>query len=141
MVLLQHVTGPLTGTDKRMTIFFSQTTNGFYDDAIFERVRMPADVVGITYAQWQALLEGQSQGKRITGDDQGRPVLAEQLPPTAEEVRMIRNTLLQESDWSQLADVPQAIKEPWVSYRQTLRDIPTQPGFPASVMWPTPPTN
>ena len=64
-------------------------------------------------------------------------------PPTVEELalgaRFVRNQLLAESDWTQLPDVPPSVKEAWASYRQALRDITQQPGFPAEVVWPTRP--
>ena len=52
-----------------------------------------------------------------------------------------RNRLLAASDWSQAADIPHApeVAALWRSYRQALRDIPAQAGFPAAVEWPTPP--
>lgn len=57
----------------------------------------------------------------------------------ASAVRLDRNRLLAETDWSQAADTPQAIKDKYVSYRQALRDIPQQPGFPGNITWPTKP--
>lgn len=54
----------------------------------------------------------------------------------ANDVRIERDLLLQASDWTQLPDVPQATKDLWAPYRQALRDIPLQPGFPASIIWP-----
>lgn len=54
------------------------------------------------------------------------------------DVRAERNRLLTECDWTQLADVPElAIK--WMTYRQALRDIPQQEGFPENVIWPEKP--
>jgi hypothetical protein len=50
-----------------------------------------------------------------------------------------RNKLLKESDWTQLPDVPLVTKAAWAEYRQALRDITSQAGFPANVVWPTPP--
>ena len=43
------------------------------------------------------------------------------------EVREIRNQLLTECDWTQLADIPTETKELWTSYRTQLRDITSQP--------------
>jgi hypothetical protein len=64
--------------------------------------------------------------------------------PTQEEkagaVRVKRNALLASSDWTQLPDVPTAIREPWAVYRQALRDITAQPSFPADTVWPVKPT-
>jgi hypothetical protein len=69
--------------------------------------------------------------------------IAEYLPPpapTTEELtafaRLKRNTLLAETDWTQVADVPQATKDLWAPYRQALRDIPAQTGFPENINWP-----
>lgn len=59
-------------------------------------------------------------------------------PPTAEELRMVRDQLLARSDWTQAADAP-TDKTAWAVYRQALRDVPLQPGFPGSVIWPTEP--
>jgi hypothetical protein len=57
----------------------------------------------------------------------------------AESVRNYRAELLAETDWTQLADVPQAIKDLWATYRQALRDVPQQAGFPENVTWPQKP--
>jgi hypothetical protein len=63
--------------------------------------------------------------------------------PTIEQLTVIirnqRNNLLAQSDWTQLPDVPQATKDLWSTYRQALRDITTQSGFPTDVVWPTQP--
>ena len=53
----------------------------------------------------------------------------------AEEVRTERNQKLTDSDWTQLADAP-VDKTAWATYRQALRGIPIQSGFPFSVVWP-----
>jgi hypothetical protein len=66
------------------------------------------------------------------------PIVPE--PPSADGVRAERNALLASSDWTQLADVPIANRAAWATYRQALRDLPAQGGFPASVTWPEPPT-
>ena len=56
----------------------------------------------------------------------------------AAKVREQRNKLLAASDWTQLADAP-VDKAVWATYRQALRDIPSQAGFPWEVTWPTKP--
>ena len=56
----------------------------------------------------------------------------------AKSVRDQRNTKLSESDWTQVADAP-VDKEAWATYRQALRDITTQTGFPWEVTWPDAP--
>lgn len=56
-------------------------------------------------------------------------------------VRAQRNTLLLRSDWVVIAAYEKGdiIAQEWQDYRQALRDIPTQEGFPYSVTWPTEP--
>lgn len=55
-----------------------------------------------------------------------------------EEVRIIRNELLKESDWTQLSDISQTIKDLWSTYRQQLRDVTNQPN-PFNIEWPIKP--
>lgn len=54
-------------------------------------------------------------------------------------VRQRRDKLLSESDWTQLPDVPAETKAAWAEYRQALRDLTDQPGFPEGVLWPVAP--
>jgi hypothetical protein len=56
----------------------------------------------------------------------------------AKSVRQQRNTLLAASDWTQIADAPVA-QAAWAIYRQALRDITDQAGFPHNITWPTEP--
>jgi hypothetical protein len=51
-----------------------------------------------------------------------------------------RNNLLFQSDWTQLPDInfSNELKQQWVIYRQSLRDITKQESFP-NVVWPIPP--
>lgn len=51
-------------------------------------------------------------------------------------VRAERDTLLSESDVHALAD---RITDEWRTYRQALRDIPNQAGFPDDITWPNKP--
>jgi hypothetical protein len=57
------------------------------------------------------------------------------------EVRAQRNALLTSSDWIVSASYERGepVPEAWASYRQALRGVPQQPGFPQSVDWPVPP--
>tara|TARA_Y100000401_G_scaffold97587_1_gene84975 strand:+ start:394 stop:732 length:339 start_codon:yes stop_codon:yes gene_type:complete len=50
-----------------------------------------------------------------------------------------RDRLLQQSDWTQGSDVPDAIKTPWAAYRKELRDLPANTSDPANPTWPTKP--
>lgn len=56
----------------------------------------------------------------------------------ASTVRITRNARLADCDWTQVADSP-VDKAVWATYRQELRDITSQPGFPWEITWPTSP--
>lgn len=56
----------------------------------------------------------------------------------AKTVRQSRNKKLADCDWTQVADST-ADKTAWATYRQALRDITTQNGFPWAVTWPNDP--
>jgi len=56
----------------------------------------------------------------------------------ATSVRNQRTQLLKDCDWTQIADST-ADKTAWATYRQALRDITTQAGFPWTIIWPTQP--
>lgn len=64
--------------------------------------------------------------------------IAKRTQQKEEEIRNQRNKLLTASDWTQLSDAP-VDKAAWAVYRQALRDIPSQAGFPWEVVWPTTP--
>jgi hypothetical protein len=63
------------------------------------------------------------------------------LEDRANQMRSIRNQMLLLCDYTQLPDAPASInKEAWGIYRQELRDITSQVGFPDNIIWPTEPT-
>lgn len=55
------------------------------------------------------------------------------------KAKLQRNDLLLSCDWTQLSDVVLANKQEWAVYRQELRDITTQSGYPFNINWPTKP--
>lgn len=65
-------------------------------------------------------------------DFQADPVAA-----SATQVRARRDKLLSASDSMALAD---RITDEWRTYRQALRDVPAQSGFPTNVTWPVEPS-
>lgn len=124
-----------------MPKFASKSTRGFYTPEVHGE-NMPDDAVEISDEYHSELIQGQSQGKIIdwSGDF---PTLVEPMPPTEDElaicVRSERDRLLVASDWTQLSDVPAATREKWIAYRQALRDISEQDGFPLNIDWPVTP--
>ena len=60
----------------------------------------------------------------------------------AKSVRATRGEKLKDCDWTQVADAlldAPVDKEVWAAYRQALRDITSQEGFPWTITWPEQP--
>jgi hypothetical protein len=72
-----------------------------------------------------------------------RPMTAEEISKKdgrkADQHRARRSRLLSESDYTQLADYPNPDKALWATYRQELRDLPSQADFPRTVTYPDKP--
>lgn len=64
--------------------------------------------------------------------------LAQEYETKAAQVRQERNAKLVASDWTQVLDA-QVDRTAWAVYRQALRDITDQEGFPFNVVWPQEP--
>ena len=58
------------------------------------------------------------------------------------QLRIERNRLLQQSDWTALSDahLSQDKKDAWFTYRQSLRDLPANATDPTQVTWPVSPS-
>ena len=69
----------------------------------------------------------------ITADE-----LQAKLDTKSGAIRTVRNAKLIASDWTQIADST-ADKPTWATYRQALRDVTVQEGFPWNVTWPEAP--
>lgn len=69
------------------------------------------------------------------------PIPEETILYLMESIRGDRNQLLVACDWVVIFHVEKGTSIPveWKVYRQQLRDITSQEGFPHSVMWPSPP--
>lgn len=86
-------------------------------------------IVGDYNNQEYMVVDGQAVPKQDDGTEELRDY---------EQAVSIRNSMLLECDWTQLPDAPVNHAE-WATYRQELRDITTQVGFPNNVVWPTKP--
>lgn len=123
-----------------MTIFYSGTTGGFYHEDVHTHI--PDDAVPISDADHMELLNAQVAGARIQPDENGRPVAGLAPAPSVDELtrreRRRRDALLRACDARVLPDFPQTADEcdAWKVYRQALRELTDQPGFPATVVWP-----
>ena len=107
-------------------MFYSKQTGGFYSPEI--HATMPSDVVEITDAQHQELINAQSQGKVIVGDANGYPIATTPVP-TPEQLKQQRvaelKQLLSASDFKVLPDYQatktQAENEAILAQRQAWR--------------------
>ena len=116
-------------------MFYSKSTGGFYDTAIHGE-NMPADAVNITKEEHAALMVGQSSGKIITADANGRPFLMDAPDPAVSvserawrDSELIRSDIelykVQDSDPKAVGTVAG-----WREYRKALRDWPENKDFP-----------
>jgi hypothetical protein len=80
---------------------------------------------GIWYQQWN-VVDMNAEEKTEADEEQ------------ASLVRFERSFRLKKSDWTQLPDSP-VDSAAWLTYRQALRDVPDQAGFPWDIVWPTEP--
>ena len=82
---------------------------------------------------------GVQQGSDTATNSASVQSLVTLLPDSiiATQARTKRNNLLRQSDWSQLPDA-NVDKTAWATYRQALRDLPLQKGFP-NIEMPTKP--
>jgi len=60
------------------------------------------------------------------------------LAEQADNIRNLRTEKLKDTDWTQVPDSP-VDQTAWAVYRQQLRDITEQEGFPTNVVWPSKP--
>ena len=88
----------------------------------------------------------EEHGRAIYADIMANADIAPYVPPppptdeeVAAQVRAERDQLLAATDWTQAADVPEEVRIKWQPYRQALRDVPQQKGFPHEVVWPEKP--
>jgi hypothetical protein len=71
-------------------------------------------------------------------DEEKAQQAAEKTAQMASAIREQRDRLLAECDWTQLSDAT-IDKSTWATYRQSLRDVPEQSGFPQTIEWPVKP--
>jgi hypothetical protein len=92
--------------------------------------------VGSTFTITETEVIETKQWRKFTAEEQ-----AEIEAQKAKQVRSERNAKLTETDWTQVDDTPldNVAKNAWANYRQALRDVPDQAGFPFDVNWPSVP--
>ena len=76
--------------------------------------------------------------------DQGWVEVGEEttVPMTANEVNATIEQWLRNTAWAVASDditITRGQRADWMTFRQALRDIPLQAGFPTNIVWPTEP--
>ena len=150
-VLLQHEWEKWVAQTyaKSLSGISEEAVNRFESDIVFEGPQATGGTV-YQYSQRDGVeqLDGKWYTKYILGPvfTDGETTAAEQETAykamkdaeQATSVRASRTQMLNDCDWTQIADST-ADKTAWATYRQALRDITAQSGFPWTVTWPTQP--
>ena len=81
------------------------------------------------------------EGVTVTKAEQEQAYTARKNEEAATAVRAERDKLLASCDWMAIKafEAGYAVSTEWATYRQALRDITSQAGFPSEVTWPTQP--
>ena len=120
-------------------------------DLNFEAARKWARENGTTFEEdidARVTIGGVLKRYFVIGSEPEKPAPIEPPPapePTQEEKeqtgRNERNLRLTFTDWTQLPDAPLTAeqKAAYAVYRQALRDVPEQAGFPEAIEWPEEP--
>lgn len=115
---------------------------GFYDEEINSNI--PDEAIEITDEQWQEFLNNQGK-RRWDGTKVVEYIKVYTDEELAEQVRAKRDSLLRDFDlnifcnplhWEEYTPEQQNIL---TGYRQALKDIPNQSGFPSEVAFPEKP--
>tara|TARA_R110000796_G_scaffold131618_1_gene247138 strand:- start:13 stop:468 length:456 start_codon:yes stop_codon:yes gene_type:complete len=93
----------------------------------------------VAYENETPVLEKGKWLRKWTVVDKTSEELSSEVDLKISGTRDERNLLLSNSDWTQVDDSP-VDKSSWATYRQALRDVPTQAGFPTDVTWPVEPS-
>ena len=106
-------------------MYYSKSTGGFYDREIHGD-NIPEDAVEITNQEHAALLDGQSNGKIITADENGYPVLTDPPKPQPKEIttvtmRQARLALLKKGLLNEVEAMPKTPEQQiWWEYSTTV---------------------
>ena len=113
-------------------VFITANTNKLAADDVYDFVEITDDNYEENYNYNLDGTKGDAYTIFVPTDDELDEMSLETL-------RTERNRLLSETDWSQSADVPEATRTLWQSYRQALRDITNTYNSLNTVVWPSTP--
>lgn len=100
---------------------------GWYCDDVHDTI--PTPNIEVTEEVWRKAI--QDNANAYVGDTFVYKDFRTTEQKTSDK-REYRDMLLKESDWTQFGDSPlsDSKKTEWATYRQSLRDLPAQSGFP-----------
>jgi len=104
-------------------------------DVVFEGPQAQPTRYQVAFADGVEQIDGKWYTKYSVAELDAEGIAAKDAEQ-AKSVRTQRGEKLKECDWTQVADAP-VDKEAWATYRQALRDVTTQEGFPWTIEWPT----
>ena len=108
--------------------------DAFDTDIVFEGPqKRDLDPYSYTYRDGVEEINGKWYTKYTIGQRDKEPIDKQQ----EENIRRQRDSLIKESDWRAVSD--RKLEPAWKRYRQALRDISEQEGFPHDVEWPVDP--
>lgn len=125
---------PNTGFPVQLT---EAIINDFGGDVVFEGPQAQPTRYQVAFRDGVEQIEGKWYTKYSVAQMDAEAIAftdAEQ----AKAVRQQRGEKLKETDWTQVADAP-VDQAAWATYRQALRDITGQEGFPWTITWPEQP--
>ena len=106
-------------------------------DVVFEGAQAQPTRYQVAFADSVEQIDGKWYTKYSVAEMDAESITAKDSEQ-AKSIREERSTKLAESDWTQVADAP-VDKAVWATYRQALRDITAQSGFPWTITWPDAP--
>jgi hypothetical protein len=130
---------------KKFAAYDERLSRIVFYDSIDSPVPDSVAAVEITVEQWQILIDGQGNGKRVALDADGMPALFDPLPPSraqmADMMRAKRDSALTGTDWlvarhqdeKLIGDGTTLLSDQFTAllkYRQALRDLADATGWP-----------
>lgn len=106
-------------------------------DVVFEGPQAQPTRYQVAFRDGVEEIEGKWYTKYSVADMDAEAIAAKDAEQ-ATAIRADRTKRLADSDWTQLTDAP-VNGAAWATYRQALRDISSQAGFPWEITWPDAP--
>ena len=125
---------PNTGFPVQLT---ETIINDFGGDVVFEGPQAQPSRYQVAFRDGVEQIDGKWFTKWSVADMEQEAKDALDAQQAASQ-RAYRNTLLSDSDWTQVLDAP-VDQTAWAAYRQALRDVTAQEGFPWAIEWPVKP--